>query len=546
MRARSRSCHEGARDCDREPPMISALLWLRWTLWHRRLVQERQWGRTLFTLFTLACAGFFSFALCALVLDAAESLRLQPLAVAERGGPLAVFATWLTMALVARVWMSLISAGQMASFLDPRRFLLYAVPPRVVSALNLAAQLFEPVWLLLYPVLIAIGLAVSNLPGAPPAWALLTAEAFAVFSVVGVLNLGAAASALFDSRPALRRGFSIALLFIGFAAFQLALARPGRPGMAELFAGHHWRLIALTPPGWTAVLARALADGSALHALTPALLLLLLGSACAVAAHRLSGRETTRPAATQLAPARALARDGWSLPLLSGEFSALLEKEAKTALRVGWLQLVLVPVGYLMLRTFAWSEVRRVPLLVAAAYAHLGVLEIATNSFGRDLSGARAWFLWPVRGRTVLLAKNAVAYCFSLAIFSLLALVALFTARVPPGEVAVGLCAHAATFPLLATFGNVSSVLYPSPVRGTLRRVRGAGPLGARFLAMLLLVGAAWAPFWLARLRGIPLGVAYLGELLAMSVAYGGLLAFCARLFEERRERLLSALARDE
>ena len=526
--------------------MIRALLWLRWTLWRRRLWQERQWGRTLFTLFALGCAGFFSFALCALVLEAAEALRAQPREIAERGGPLALFATWLTMALVARVWMSLISAGQMASFLDPRRFLVYAVPPRVVSALNFAAQLFEPVWLLLYPVLAAVALGISGLPGAPAFWALLVAEAFAVFSVVGLLHLGAAASALFDSRPALRRGFSIALLFTGFAAFQLSLARPGRPGIAELFAGHHWRLIALTPPGWTAVLARALSDGSPLHALTPALLLFLLGAACSLLAHRLSVREATRPRETQLAPARAQAQDGWALPLVRGDFAALFEKEAKTALRVGWLQLVLVPVGYLMLRTFAWSAAGAVPMLVAAAYAHLGVLEIATNAFGRDLYGARAYFLWPVRGRTVLLAKNAVAYVFSLAIFALLALVALSTARVPLSEIAVGLCAHAATFPLLATFGNVSSVLYPSPVRGTLRRVRGAGPLGARFLAMLLLASAAWAPYWMARLRGLPLGVAYLGELLAMAIAYGGLLAFCTHLLERRREPLLAALSRDE
>jgi hypothetical protein len=526
--------------------MIRALLWLRWTLWRRRLVQERAWGRTLLTLVALGCAGFFSFGLCTLVLAAAEDLRLHPRQIAERGGPLAVFATWLTMALVARVWMSLLSAGQMASFLEPRRFLIYAVPARIISALNFAAQLFEPVWLLLYPVLAVVALGVSGLPGAPALWALLVAEAFAVFSVVGVLHLAAAASSLLDSRPALRRGFSIVLLFSGFAVFQLALARPGRPGMAELFAGHHWRAIALTPPGWTAVLARALSDHSLTHVVTPALLLFLLGFGCALAAHRLSVREATRPPQTQLAPESARGRDGWALPALPGDFAALFEKEAKTALRVGWLQLVLVPVGYLMLRTFAYREVGSVPLLVAAAYAHLGVLEIATNSFGRDLSGARAYFLWPVRARDVLLAKNAVAYVFSLAIFALLALVALSTGRVPLAEIAVGLCAHAATFPLLATYGNVSSVLYPSPVRGTLRRVRGAGPLAARLLAMLLLVGAAWAPYWVAQVRGLPLWIAYLGELVAMSIAYGGLLAFATHLFTQRREPLLAALSRDE
>ena len=38
------------------------------------------------------------------------------------------------------------------------------------------------------------------------------------------------------------------------------------------------------------------------------------------------------------------------------------------------------------------------------------------------LTAARAWFLWPVTLRSVLFAKNAVAYAFSLAIFLMLAL----------------------------------------------------------------------------------------------------------------------------
>jgi hypothetical protein len=63
---------------------------------------------------------------------------------------------------------------------------------------------------------------------------------------------------------------------------------------------------------------------------------------------------------------------------------------------------------------------------------------------------------------------------------------------------------------------------------------------------MLLLVGAAWAPYWVAQVRGLPLWIAYLGELVAMSIAYGGLLAFATHLFTQRREPLLAALSRDE
>jgi hypothetical protein len=518
-----------------------ALLWLRLTLWRRRLAV----GRAVMSILAALMGALFSAGLCAMVIDASQTLAIDPAAVWARGGPLAIFATWLTMVLVGRVWLALITAGQSATFLDPRRFRIYPVPQRLLSALNLVALFLEPVWLLLYPPLLAIAIGVSRLPGAPAAWALVAAELLAIWATVGVLHLGSALGAAFDARPLLRRGFSVVLLLAGFAGFQLSVARPGRPGVAALFAGHHWRAIAWTPPGWTAVLAQAYSDGRPLHALTPALLLFLLGFLSSVIAHQLSSRELMRPPESAPAPKSAVRSSGWRLPLVPASFSALFEKETKTVVRIGWLQLVLVPVAYLLLVRTIFSGPQ--PLLIAAVYAHLGVLEISTNAFGRDVFAARAYFLWPVSLRELLAAKNFVAYCFSLAIFLLLAAVAAFSAHVSAGQIAVGLLAHAATFPLLATFGNATSVFFPFPVRGArLRRVRGAGPIGARLLAMAILAGAAWAPYALAKLLGLPLFAAYGGELLAMAIAYGGLLAFAAHLLDSRREPLLAALSRDE
>ena len=519
-----------------------ALIALRARLWWRRLVLERQWARAAVAIFGAAAGALLSASLCVLIFDREADLLRHPAALAARGGPLALFATWLTMALVGRVWFALMPTGQQ-TFLDPRRLRSFPVPARLISAINLAALFFEPVWLLLYPPLVAAALAVSRLPGAPAAWALIAAEALAIWATVGVLHLGAAVAAAFDARPLLRRGLTVALVLGGFAAFQLSVALPGRPGLAALFAGRHWRAIAWTPPGWTALLAQALSDRSPLHALTPALLLFLLGLVCTLGAHALSQRELLRP--TEPVQASRARGRGWRLPLLPEAFSALFEKEAKTVLRIGWLQLVLVPVAYLLLvRTVSGGPQ---PLLVAAVYAHLGVLEIATNSFGRDVAAARAWFLWPVSLRQVFAAKNAVAYCFSALIYLLLAAVAWTSARVTSGQVLVGLLAHLALFPLLATLGNALSVLFPLPVRGArLRRVRGAGPVGARLFALALLAGAAWAPYLVAQALGLSLYAAYAGALLALSVAYLGLLSACAHLLDRRRDALIAALAKDE
>jgi hypothetical protein len=522
-----------------------ALLWLRFTLWHRRLVRERQWGRMLVAAVSGTAAALFSLAICALVFAAADELGKKPERLAERGGPLALFATWLTMALIGRLWLALAASVQRSEFLDPRRFRIFPVPARLISFMNLVAVFLEPAWLPLYPPLVAIAVAVSRLPGAPAAWALLVAEAFAMWATVGLLHFGAAVGAIFDARPALRRGVTVALVLAGFAGFQFSVVLPDRPGLAALFAGHHWRAIAWTPPGWAALLAQALSDARPLHALTPALLLFLLGLVCSLGAHELSLREMLRPPEPSRAPASAARAQGWLLPGLPASFSALLEKEAKTIVRVGWLQLVIVPVAYLLLVRTMFPGPQ--PLLIASVYAHLGVLEIATNAFGRDLAAARGYFLWPVSRRQLLAAKNAVAYCFSLAIFALLAGVAAASARVTPMQVAVGALAHAAIFPLLATMGNVASVLFPVPVRGArLRRVRGAGPVGARLLALAFLAAAAWAPYLLSQWLGLPLLVTYAGELMAMAMVYGGLLGFAAHLLESRREPLLASLARDE
>jgi len=175
------------------------------------------------------------------------------------------------------------------------------------------------------------------------------------------------------------------------------------------------------------------------------------------------------------------------------------------------------------------------------------VLEIATNAFGRDVGAARAYFLWPVSLRQLFAAKNAVAYVFSAAIYLLLAIVAWTSARVTFEQVLVGLLAHGAIFPLLVATGNVLSIYFPMPVRGArLRRVRGAGPIGARMFALFLLAGAGWTPYWIAQALGLRLFAAYGGALVAMSAAYLGLLGLCAHLLQARREPLLAALARDE
>lgn len=519
-----------------------ALLGLRLKIWWRRFVRERRWGRAAASIAAALVGAGFSASVCALLLESARQLRLRPDQLRQLGGIAGTFTAWLSGLLLARLWFGLVAVLQSGSLLDPRRFRLFPVPAALVSGLNFAAVLLDPVWLLLYPPLAVLPIALGRLPGAPHRWAMAVAEVLAVLATVGLLQLASALSALVESRPILRRGFAIALLLAGIAGFQLSV---GTPRATPVFSPQRWALAPWLPPAWAARLAQALSRGDWQGGVRPALLLLGLAAATAIAAHRLSLRELLRPPNPVQAPASAGRSRGWRLPLLPERFSALLEKEARTVFRIGWIQLVVVPVAYLLLVRAVLPGPQ--PLLVAAVYAHLGVLEIATNAFGRDLSAARGYFLWPVGIRSVLAAKNAVAYGFSLAIFLVLAAATGAWSHLTRPQFLVGLLAHAATFPLVATFGNVASAVFPVPVRAALvKRVRGAGPIGARLLALLLLAGGAWAPFVVARALGLRLSAVYAGELFAMAAAYPALLGACALLVDRRREAMLAALAADE
>ena len=129
-------------------------------------------------------------------------------------------------------------------------------------------------------------------------------------------------------------------------------------------------MVSFTPPGWAADAVRAIGAGEPLRAVHPVLLLLAFGAACVVFGHKLSVREALRPPESGAARIRRGRSAGWRLPIGSDAFSAVLEKEAKTVLRVGWLQIVLVPIGFLVLRVFLLdpggaSWVDRRPLLFA-------------------------------------------------------------------------------------------------------------------------------------------------------------------------------------
>ncbi|MFL5372626.1 MAG: hypothetical protein ACJ78T_01455 [Myxococcales bacterium] len=88
-----------------------ALIWLRATLTVRRIARRREWGRLLLSIFSLLLGLAVSCAVAAAVWVRAMELRRAPAAVAARGGPVFLFATWLAAVLLARIWFALLPRG---------------------------------------------------------------------------------------------------------------------------------------------------------------------------------------------------------------------------------------------------------------------------------------------------------------------------------------------------------------------------------------------------------------------------------------------------
>jgi len=502
-----------------------ALLSLRWAVWRRRLTQDGKWGRLGIGLLGLIGFLIISGVGVAFVVIVGMTLAKDPQELARFGGGTALMGLLLTAMLGARLYFSIISVVSGQPFLHPRRFLVYAVPPGLITAINCVAQLFEAGWVVFYPAALTAAYVFSQVPSGPPIWASVFALFLLFVCAASVLQMvSALVTEVFASKGA-RRVLSL------------------------------WLVAKRLPSGWAAQLADDLGRGDFLEALGFTLLLIGTALASAWLGHRLVLRDARRPAETILVSNTASQGPaGWRIPLLSNPISALFEKEVKTIFRAMWLQMIAGPIGFLVMRFLLMQGgksggplVGPQPLLMGAFYAHLGVLAWSVNMFGVDGQATRGIFLWPLRGRTVMAAKNAVAYAISLLTFLTLALLSMLVAPVTAQQVVIGLCAHAATFPVLATLGNVTSIYFPSPMKsGKAVRQPGGSTAIARMGALGLIALTGWAPYALAKLVGIPLIAAYLGEFLAMGIAYGGLLSFAEHLLEVRREPLLAALSKEE
>jgi ABC-2 type transport system permease protein len=352
------------------------------------------------------------------------------------------------------------------------------------------------------------------------------------------------------------REVAIAAVYVGTALLVTFMSGGPRAALQAFRVLAYLRWVAL-PAALAEGAVRKLYAASYLPALGWLLALALAGAAAGWLAYRLA-LAAALSGGDQAPRAAATGEGGWHLP---GRLGALLEKEAKYLLRhpIASVLALVVPalagfIGWKLVPRIpkeAGEVVRALPLFGFALYAHLATQPFWLNAFGWERGGGRAWFLAPVPAADVLVAKNLVAYVFSLALFAASASAGVAAGGAPPAWALLGaLALHAGIAPWLLIAGNLVSVLNPRAAPHTIQRGGHLAPVsafagmaifsagGALFSAPVLVAIKLDQP-WL-----LPAGWAAMG-LLGLA-AYRAVLPRQARLFQERREPLLEAICGDE
>jgi ABC-2 type transport system permease protein len=446
--------------------------------------------------------------------------------------------------------------------LDLRRFLAYPLPPGRIYALGLASGVAgDPIaafWGLLLGG-VFVGAAVAR-PGPWLAGLALALLLFAVATVLYVALLQEALSVVLATRWAREWATVLSvLLAVGVVVAAVGGAPRTWRELGALVPALRAAQWLAWPAAFSAAAARRLFAGDASGAWP-----WLLGQAAASAlAGRTAYAVALRQALSgggAGAPGEGARGTGWRIPGTPA-FAGLLEKEGKALLRhpltrmaavvvplvsglVAWKVAPLVPAA-------AGEVVRALPLFGVAAYSHVFVQAFWLNALGWDRGGARLAFLAPVDPAGVLAAKNVAVYVVALGVFALGAVPVLAAGAFPPAwAVAGALALHAGMAPWLYAAGNAVSVLNPKAASFAVQRHSSLPALsGLAGLAVVSLVSGIFALPVLLALRleaGWILPAAWTGLGVAGLALLRRALRAEGRLLAARRDELLPVVCGDE
>ena len=505
-------------------PQLLTLIWLKWRLLRNSLRSSRAVVNRVASILGMLIALFLALIVAAVLGFVAYALS-QPDALGNAfrrtatrdvsASASAEFIFFSMFGLIYLMWATVpLSIGGSKQF-DAGKLLMYPITLRKLFAVDFLSELTTLHSVFAIPAVIAICTGVAFGTGNKTA-ALLAAVPAILFGVALSKWLSTTIGSLLRRKRA--RGETIVALIGAIAGLSAAVAGQIAPILfkhAESFRSLRW-----TPPGAAAFLLVGSADDPIAYALA-FITLSAYGAALIVLTYWIArraalGMEGRRRQKTAVVAEAVTGYAGWQLPLVSGELSAVVEKEVRYALRNAQVRMMaLMPLILIVIRvvnTQRLGTARTSPpgvfltygsgLLATGGvlYVFLILAGISCNQFAFEEGGMRTLILSPIDRRKILLGKNIataiLALVFATILLTLNAIV--FRDLDAPKLLFIGL-SFLIFAALSSMMGNWLSIRFPKRMRYG-KRLNVSGVAGLLLIPMVIVLSA---PPVLAMLVGL-------------------------------------------
>ena len=471
----------------------------------------------------------------------------------------AEFVFFLMFGFIYLMWATVpLSIGGSKQF-DAGKLLMYPITLRKLFAVDFLSELTTLHSVFAIPAVIAICVGVALGTGNTTA-ALLTAIPALLFGIALSKWLSTTIGSLLRRRRA--RGETIVALIGAVAGLSAAVAGQIAPLLfkhAESIRSLRW-----TPPGAAAFLLIGSADDPIGYGLA---FITLIGYAIAliiftywIARRAALGIDGGRRQKTAVIAENVTGYAGWQLPLVSGELSAVVEKEVRYVMRNAQVRMMaLMPLILIVIR-FVNAQRLGTPRTAPGIFATYGAGLLATggvlyvfiflaglscNHFAFEEGGMRTLILSPIDRRKILLGKNIAITLLALVFATILLTINTIVFRDLDVPKLLFISLSFVIFAALsATMGNWLSIRFPKRMRFG-KRLNVSGVAGLLLIPMVIVLGT---PPLLATVAGVfwrSLVYEYLTLLLFAVLAVGFyflMLSFQGRSLAKREIDILEAV----
>jgi len=491
---------------------LRALVWLKWTLFRNSLRSKRAVAGRVASALGLLAALVLSLLFAAGLTAAGYGLVARADGEVDGVSGAGFLFLFFLLTVIFMMWaLTPVALGGGGRF-EPTRMLLYPVSLRKLFVFDFVSDLTSLTTIFAVPGVMALGLGAGLATGSVGA-ALVVSAASVAFGMSLSKLLSVGVGALMRARRT--RGETLLALLgaaLGMTGALFGQLLPLAERYGQYFVYARW-----TPSGAAAhALAYGLKAGGGSDYAVSLLTLFAYAAASLFLAYRvarrtalgLGGGGRRKAGAGKAAPKKESAREklyeGWRLPFVSAEMSAVVEKELRYAARNAQLRVIgimavgltivvrmapLVPGGRRSLAEIT-EYAEGAGAVFSVLYIFMLVSPLSTNLFGYDGAGFRALVLSPVGRRTILTGKNlAVSIVTTALVAAGVVAGGFFFGDLTAHALGLALLAFCAYVPLFSVFGNWLSLEFPKRIEFGKRMSRSglAGFLMVPFFVLMLL-----------------------------------------------------------